>query len=254
MPITHNNARDVKIISVFESGECCASAIKVFVKASMVSAMGSLCNYSLGLIFLPFLGCLLHCLVEGKNYTRHICRQHVPPRATVCCLRSLVGYSQPWPFAQSQHLLGQSHIHMPPLFSFHMLPSFHTWLHSGPLQQPHFHGIGIDQAYNKSRFEVGESSAQSKPTDLPYIDISEDFILQLTDDSRIDVKEVDFGEEEAIFPWETNVKSRLRRKDEFDKCESRKRCKERREAVKAFIRSFDKDLTENLLRSPMTKV
>ncbi|TYK21727.1 putative mitochondrial protein [Cucumis melo var. makuwa] len=40
---------------------------------------------------------------------------------------------------------------MPPLFSFHVLPSFHRPLHSGPLQQPHFHGIGIDQAYNKSR-------------------------------------------------------------------------------------------------------
>ncbi|TYK26825.1 putative mitochondrial protein [Cucumis melo var. makuwa] len=36
-----------------------------------------------------------------------------------------------------------------------------------PLQQSHFHGTGIDQLHNKSRFEVGKSSTRSKPTDLP---------------------------------------------------------------------------------------
>ncbi|TYK01387.1 UBN2_3 domain-containing protein [Cucumis melo var. makuwa] len=53
-------------------------------------------------------------------------------------------YSQPWSSVQPQHPLGQPHIHA-----------------------PHFHGTEIDQLYNKSEFEVGESSAHSKPTNLP---------------------------------------------------------------------------------------
>ncbi|KAA0041844.1 cleavage stimulation factor subunit 77 isoform X2 [Cucumis melo var. makuwa] len=55
---------------------------------------------------------------------------------------------------------------MPPLLSWSTPTCLPKSSHD-TLLQPHVHGTGIDQVHKKSRFEVGESSTQSKPTDLP---------------------------------------------------------------------------------------
>ena len=79
----------------------------------------------------------------------------------------LLSGSTPTCLPKSSRPSSQLHLHTLPLSFIYGLPLFHSPLSFDSLQQPHVHGTEINQVHNKSEFEVGESSTQSKPTILP---------------------------------------------------------------------------------------